>query len=125
MTVEDLTHFKPTITDPIVVDYQGYELVLLPYQGGGITLAESFNILQGLDIRTTGFNTATTLHHVTEASRRAFADLFAYIGDPDHVDISWDLMASKEYGAGRREEIDSRRASRPGPGEGIVGAGIK
>ncbi|MBA2453935.1 MAG: gamma-glutamyltransferase [Chloroflexia bacterium] len=125
MTADDLARFEPTVVDPIVVDYQGYELVLLPYQGGGITLAESFNILEGLDIRTTGFNTATTLHHITEASRRAFADRFAYVGDPDHVDINWERLASKEYGNQRRDEITPQRASQPGPGEDIVGTGIK
>jgi gamma-glutamyltranspeptidase / glutathione hydrolase len=125
MTADDLARYQPTEVKPIVVDYHGYELVLLPFQGGGITLAESFNILEGLDIRHTGFNTATTLHHVTEASRRAFADRFAYVGDPDYIDIDWDRLASKEYGAQRRSEIDSRRASQPTPGEGIVrGAGI-
>ena len=122
MTAEDLGKYEPAERDPIIVDYHGYELLLLPYQGGGITLAESFNILDGLDIRTTGFNTATTIHHIAEASRRAFADRFAYVGDPDYVDIDWEKLASKAYGQQRMAEIDSSRASRPEPGDGIRSA---
>jgi gamma-glutamyltranspeptidase/glutathione hydrolase len=120
MTTDDLARYAPVVVAPIVISYQGYDLVLLPYQGGGITLAETFNILDGLDIRATGHNTATTLHHIAEASRRAFADRFAYIGDPDYVDINWAVLASKGYADSRRAEIDPRRASQPQPGQGIV-----
>jgi gamma-glutamyltranspeptidase / glutathione hydrolase len=125
MTTDDLARFEPTVVEPLVIEYQGHELVLLPFQGGGITLAESFNILDGLNIRETGFNTATTLHHIAEASHRAFADRFKYVGDPDWVDIDWDRLASKSYGDERRAEIDPRRASEAKPGEGIMrGASI-
>src|SRR5690606_208034 len=121
----DLARYEPTEVEPIVIDYQGHELVLLPYQGGGITLAESFNILDGFNIRTTGHNTATTLHYFAEASHRAFADRFKYVGDPDWVDIDWARLASKEYGDERRAEIDPQRASTAQPGEGIArGAGV-
>ncbi len=119
LTAADLNKYEPVEHDPIVVDYHGYELLLLPYQGGGITLAESFNILDGLDIRATGHNTATTIHHIAEASRRAFADRFAYVGDPEFIDIDWEKLASRAYGEQRRAEIDSNRASQPEPGVGI------
>ncbi|MDQ4045556.1 MAG: gamma-glutamyltransferase, partial [Chloroflexota bacterium] len=126
MTTDDLARYEPVVVEPIVIDYHGYELVLLPYQGGGITLAESFNILDGLDIRATGHNTAGTLHAIAEASHRAFADRFAYVGDPDYVDIDWERLASKAYGDERRAEIDRERASTAEPGENIRrGSGVK
>ena len=126
MTADDLARYEPVVTKPIVVPYQGYELVLLPFQGGGITLAETFNILDGLDIRATGHNTAQTLHAIDEASKRSFADRFAFIGDPDYVDIDWEMLASKAYADRRRAEIDSNRASEPKPGDGIRrGSGVK
>lgn len=126
MTTDDLARYEATIVEPIVIDYHGYELVLLPYQGGGITLAESFTILDGLDIRATGHNTAATLHAIAEASHRAFADRFAYVGDPDYVDIDWERLASKAYGDERRAEIDRGRASTAKPGENIRrGSGVK
>ncbi|MGH9173017.1 MAG: gamma-glutamyltransferase family protein, partial [Vicinamibacterales bacterium] len=126
MTADDLARYQPVVVEPIVLPYQGCELVLLPFQGGGITLAETFNILDGLDIRGTGHNTAQTLHSIDEASKRAFANRFAYIGDPDFVDIDWETLASKAYGERRRAEIDPNRASEPKPGEGIRrGSGIK
>ena len=119
MTPDHLARYEPVVVAPIVVDYQGYQLVLLPFQGGGITLAETFNILDGFTIRATGHNTAQTLHAINEASKRSFADRFAYVGDPDFVDIDWARLASKDYAASRRAGIDPSRATESRPGDGI------
>lgn len=120
LTTDDLARYEPTITDPLVLRYRDVELVLLPFQAGGITTGEAFNILDGVDLRSTGFNTAATLHQIAEASRRGYADRFAYVGDPDWSDVDWQRLASKEYAARRRAEIDPHRASTPKPGEGIA-----
>lgn len=120
LTADDLAHYEPTVTDPLVLRYRDVELVLLPFQAGGITIGEAFNILDGVDLHATGFNTATSLHHIAEASRRGYADRFAYVGDPDFNDVDWQMLASREYAARRRAEIDPRRASNPKPGEGIT-----
>ena len=120
LTTDDLARYAPTVTDPLVLRYRDVELVLLPYQAGGITIGEAFNILDGVDLRATGFNTAATLHQIAEASRRGYADRFAYVGDPDFTDVDWQCLASKEYAMRRRAEIDPHHASQPKPGEGIT-----
>ncbi|MDQ6907332.1 MAG: gamma-glutamyltransferase family protein, partial [Chloroflexota bacterium] len=124
LTTDDLARYEPTVVDPLVIEYRDVELVLLPYQAGGITTGEAFNILDGVDLRSTGFNTAATLHQIAEASRRSYADRFAYVGDPDFSDVDWQQLAAKEYAARRRAEIDPQRASMPKPGQGIVRGGI-
>lgn len=123
LTTDDLAAYEPTVVDPLVLPYRDVELVLLPFQAGGITIGEAFNILDGTDLHATGFNTAATLHQIAEASRRGFADRFAYVGDPDCNDVDWGMLASKEYAARRRAQIDPRRASRPSPGAGILRGG--
>lgn len=125
LTADDLAAYEPTITDPLVLNYRDVELVLLPYQAGGITIGEAFNILAGVDLRATGFNTATSLHQIAEASRRGYADRFAYVGDPDFHEIDWNMLASKEYAARRRAEIDPHHASKPKPGEGVLHSRIE
>jgi gamma-glutamyltranspeptidase / glutathione hydrolase len=121
ITEEDLAGYQAKVVEPLVLPYRDVELVLLPYQAGGITIGETLNILNGFDLGATGFNTATTLHLITEASRRSFADRFAYVGDPAFVDTDWRRLTSAEYAAERRAEIDPTRASVPGPGAGIAG----
>ncbi len=119
LSLEDFGRYRPTVVDPLVLRYRDDELVLLPYQAGGITIGEAFNILDGLDLRATGHNTVATLHRIAEASRRGYADRFAYVGDPDFVATDWERLASPEYAAERRAEIDLQRASTPAPGTGI------
>ena len=48
------------MVEPLVLPYRDVELVLLPYQAGGITIGQALNILSGFDLGATGFNTATT-----------------------------------------------------------------
>ena len=120
ITTEDLATYQPTIVDPLVVSYRDVDLLLIPYQGGGITIAETFNIAEGFDLRSTGFNTTTTLHLLAEASKRSHADRFAYVGDPDVVDIDWAALSSKEYAARRRAEINPNQASNARAGSGIA-----
>ncbi|HEX3722289.1 MAG TPA: gamma-glutamyltransferase, partial [Nitrolancea sp.] len=120
VTTDDLANYQATLVDPLVVPYRDVQFVLLPNQAGGITIAETFNIVEGFDLRSTGFNSAFTLHHIAEASRRAYADRFAYVGDPDFVDIDWSRLSSKDYAAGRRAEIDSNRVVPASPGSGVA-----
>lgn len=120
ITTDDLAKYQPTFVDPLVVPYRDVELLLLPYQAGGITLSETFNIVEGFELRSTGHNTVTSLHLLAEASRRSHADRFAYVGDPDFVDIDWSGLSSKEYAARRSAEIDPSMATSVKPGSGIA-----
>jgi len=120
ITTEDLANYRTKIVDPLVIPYRDIEFVLLPNQAGGITIAETLNIVEGFDLRSSGFNSATSLHHIAEASRRSYADRFAYVGDPAFVDIDWSVLSSKEYAAGRRAEIDSNQVVPARPGSGVA-----
>lgn len=120
ITTEDLDHYRALLVDPLVVSYRDFELLMLPLQAGGITIAETFNIVEGFDLRSTGFNSVTSLHRLAEASKRSHADRFAYVGDPEVVDIDWAVLSSKEYAARRRAEIDPSRATPAAAGSGIT-----
>ncbi|MCA9880266.1 MAG: gamma-glutamyltransferase [Thermomicrobiales bacterium] len=119
ITEADLAGYQAKIVEPLVIPYRDHELVLIPNQGGGVTIGAALRILDGFDLGATGFNTAATLHLISEASRRGYADRFAYVGDPAFVDIDWERLTSAAYAAERRAEIDHGRASRPGAGAGI------
>jgi gamma-glutamyltranspeptidase / glutathione hydrolase len=120
LSLEDLAEYQPRVVDPLVLGYRDVELMLLPFQAGGTHVGEAFKILDGFDLAASGHNTASSLHLVAEASRRASADRAAYVGDPAFVEINWSRLTSSEYAALRRNEIDPRRASRPVPGPGIA-----
>jgi gamma-glutamyltranspeptidase / glutathione hydrolase len=119
LTSDDMAKYKPVEVDPLVINYRNAELLLLPFQAGGVNTGEALSILNGLDLRSTGFNSAATLHKIAEASRRGYVDRFAYIGDPDFVDTDWARLNSEEYAAERRNEINLERATGAGPGRDI------
>ena len=99
ITEEDLAGYQAKIVEPLVMPYRDTELVLIPNQGGGVTIGAALQILNGFDLFATGFNTAATLHLIAESSRRGYADRFAYVGDPDFVDIDWERLTSAGYAA--------------------------
>ncbi len=119
LTADDMAGFQPVEVDPLVINYRDTELLLLPYQAGGVNTGEALSILNGMDLRSTGFNSAATLHKIAEASRRGYADRFAYIADPDYVDTDWQRLNCEAYAAERRAEIDPFQATSVQPGSGI------
>lgn len=115
----DLAGYQAKIVEPLVIPYRDHELVLIPHQGGGVTIGAALRILNGFDLFATGYNTAATLHLIAEASRRGYADRFAYVGDPAFVELDWERLTSAAYADERRAGIDPTRASQPGAGERI------
>lgn len=97
LTADDLAHYAPTVATPLTTTYRDVE-VITPGKGcGGTTLIETMNMLAALDIRNLGHNTPEALHLISQVFRQAFADRFAYLGDPDFVDVPIDALTSTDY----------------------------
>ena len=81
-----------------------------PPSSGGIALVEMLNVLEGYDLAASGFGSATTVHRMAEAMRRAYADRARFVGDPDfNPELPLARLLSKDYAA-RAAPDDSRRA---------------
>lgn len=116
MTLADLANYEARIRLPIVSSYRGYTLygMGLP-SSGGPTIALALNLLEGFDLKALPRERA--LHLYLEASRLAFADRNAYMGDPEFLDAPLAGLLSKKYAEERRKAIGERAA------EGSVQAG--
>jgi gamma-glutamyltranspeptidase/glutathione hydrolase len=115
MTMADLANYEARIRPPIHSTYRGYDLYgMAPPSSGGVTVAEALNILEGYDLK--AMPRANAEHLYLEASRLAFADRNAYLGDPEYVDAPVDGMLSKQFAAQRRSLINPERtAPKPVP----------
>ena len=82
---------------------------------------EALDILEGLDLRGMGHNSAAYIHAVTEALKLAAADREVYFGDPAFVDVPLDILLSDDYAARRRAQIDPAKAWPGMPPAGEVG----
>jgi gamma-glutamyltranspeptidase/glutathione hydrolase len=116
MLLSDLANYEARIRQPVHSTYRGYDLYGMPLpSSGGMTVAEGLNILEGFDLKT--MQRTQVEHLYLEASRLAFADRNAYLGDPEYVDAPVDGMLSKQFAAQRRSLI------RPDKAAGVVPAG--
>src|SRR5258708_30412327 len=87
-----------------------------PVSSGGTCLLEMLNALEGYDLAAKGFGSAATVHLITEAMRRAFADRARYLGDPEfNPGMPLARLISKEYAPSLRRPIRADRASTSSP----------
>ena len=117
ITREDLAAYRPVRREPLTGTYRGYDIESMPpISSGGTALIQMLNILEGFDLTGSGFGSARTMHWMTEAMRRAYADRARYLGDPEfNRQMPLTRLTSKEYGRELRETIHPDHASGSSP----------
>ena len=78
--LEDFARHSSVEPDPIQVEYRDTTVYGQPPVSQGIILLMALGTLNEMDIRSTGFGTADTLHLQVEAIKQGFADRVAYLG---------------------------------------------
>jgi gamma-glutamyltranspeptidase/glutathione hydrolase len=112
LAARDLAEHTSDWVEPISTTYHGYQVLELPPNTQGIVALEMLNVLESVDLKALGHNSAAYLHLLVEAKRIAFADRDAYVADPASVPASvLQRLLSKDYAAARRKEIDPNRAA--------------
>jgi gamma-glutamyltranspeptidase/glutathione hydrolase len=118
ITHDDLKAYEAVRRAPILGSYRGYEIIgMPPPSSGGVTMVQMLNVLEGYDLSASGFGSARTLHLMTEAMRRGYANRARYLGDPDfNPDMPLLELLSKDYANLLRGSIDESTASVSDPG---------
>ena len=110
ITLEDLASYEAKYREPIQTFYRGYRVVTMPpAASGGLVLLQTLNILENFDLKESGHNSAKTVHLLSEAMQRAYADRAEYHGDPDYYDVPIEQMLDKEYASDLAKEIIDTR----------------
>jgi gamma-glutamyltranspeptidase/glutathione hydrolase len=117
MTPADLAAYRVVPRRPTHVRYRGLDVYgMPPSSSGGITIGEALNILSSF--RLSAEDRATALFHYLEASRLAFADRNAYIGDPAYVSVPQHELLDPAYARTRACLIgDTALTSPVAPGD--------
>ena len=98
ITTEDLEKYEAVWRDPIVFNYKDIKVISMsPPSSGGVTINQIFKMMEPYEVAKYGHNSAKTIQLFTEASRRAYADRNFYLGDPDFVQIPYDMLLNDEY----------------------------
>jgi gamma-glutamyltranspeptidase/glutathione hydrolase len=111
VTMDDLAFQHSDWVEPISTTYKGHRVYELPPNGQGMAALEMLNILEGDDLRSMGHNSADYLHLLIEAKKLAFADLDAWLADPERARLPVERIISKDYGREQRKRIDRSRAA--------------
>jgi gamma-glutamyltranspeptidase / glutathione hydrolase len=100
MTAQDVENYVAKLRTPTHVTYRGLDVYgMAPPSSGGITTGEALNILSRWNLSTE--SRAAALFHYLEASRLAFADRNAYIGDADYEPVPQAGLLDPAYAATR------------------------
>jgi len=112
MTLRDLRNYDSVWRDPIIKDFNGNRLFMMPPpSSGGIVMSQVLTMVEGIDPDSTGVNSSYYIHLISEALRRSFADRNFYLGDPDFTKMPIDTLLSESYNRNRFSDFESNRAT--------------
>jgi gamma-glutamyltranspeptidase/glutathione hydrolase len=112
MTRHDVSGYVAKLRPPTHVTYRGLDIYgMRPPSSGGTTVGEALNILSAFPL---GSETrARAFFHYLEASRLAFADRNAYIGDTDYVPVPLKGLLDPAYAKTRSCLIKNHALTSP------------
>jgi gamma-glutamyltranspeptidase / glutathione hydrolase len=106
-TREDLANWKVRLEEPVSTRYKGIDVYKLNVWTQGPALLQALNILEDVDLKGMGYNSARYVHTVYQTMNLAFADRDFYYGDiyfgPEEPVKG---LLSKEYAKQRRGQLD-------------------
>lgn len=107
ITLEDLARWKVQIEEPVKTDYKGIEVYKLTTWVQGPVLLQALNMLETLDLKPMGYNSARYIHTLYQVMNLAFADRDFYYGDPYFPPAEPIRgLLSKEYAKARAKQIN-------------------
>jgi len=112
MTTSDLRAYQAQVRAPTRVRYRGLDIYsMAPPSSSGSTVGEALNILSGYNL--SAEPRVTALFHYLEASRLAYADRNAYVGDPRYVSVPLSGLLDPAFAATRRCLIGNTALTSP------------
>ncbi len=103
----DLRDYRARIEEvPSKGSYRGYEIYTPSlYSGGGATILQILNVLEGFDVARLGRRSPALIHLMAEAMKLAWRDRLAFMGDPAYMQISEQEFISATYADRQRAEL--------------------
>ena len=110
LRADDMADYQVRFEDPIKIKFGDADIHTCGAWCQGISLAQAFRMLDGIDLKGLRHNSADYIHTLTEVFKLVFADREGYVADPAFVDVPVKEMLDEGYLAMRRGLIDPARA---------------
>lgn len=124
MTMEDLAAQQTEWVEPIGQTYQDVTVHEIPPNGQGIAALIALGILKHLPYDETRPGSAERAHLEIEVIRLAFADLYAHVGDPDHMQVDAKALLDETYLRHRASLVDPAKAGQYPSGQPTSGGTV-
>jgi gamma-glutamyltranspeptidase/glutathione hydrolase len=82
ITERDLADWKVYLEEPVTTNYKGIDVYKLTSWVQGPVMLQALNMLEKIDLKPMGFNSAPYIHSLYQVMNLAFADRDFYYGDP-------------------------------------------
>ncbi len=115
--LDDLSGYHGSLEKPAQTTFHGYEVYKAGPWNQGPALLQTLNILEGINLKGLGRESADYFHTVHEAIKLAFDDRNAYYGDPAFAEVPLAGLLSKDYANERRRLIAPRAFLDHRPGD--------
>jgi len=110
ISLDDLWEYVPALLEPLSAEWRGYKVHVQPPVSQAHVMLEALLVTEPLVDPSSGPQDPAWLHACVEAIKLAFADRFAYSGDPSVVEDVTDKLLAPQFVAQRRACIDPERA---------------
>lgn len=112
ISYEDLHDYKAVWREPVVGTFKGYKVIsMAPPSSGGIALLQLLQSVESYPLSDDGWNLPRTVHIMTEAERRVYADRAAHLGDPDFYTVPQKELLRPDYNRQRMSDVSLDRAT--------------
>jgi gamma-glutamyltranspeptidase/glutathione hydrolase len=118
-TMDDLAKWQVHIEEPVSTTYRGVTVYKLTTWVQGPAMLQALNILENMDLKAMGYNSARYIHALYQTMSLAFADRDFYYGDP-YVPPAEPIkgLLSKDYAKLRYKQINwAKNDLTIGPGD--------
>ena len=107
LSLKDFQQHCSNWDDPVTTNYREYQIYETAPNSQALTVLIALNILEGYDLKSLSFQSASYLHLMIEASKLAYLDRDNHIGDPNFMEIPMKKLISKDYASMRRKLINN------------------
>jgi gamma-glutamyltranspeptidase / glutathione hydrolase len=81
-TMDDLSNWKVHVEEPVATSYKGIDVYKLTTWVQGPVMLQALNMLEPIDLKAMGYNSARYVHTLYQVMNLTYADRDFYYGDP-------------------------------------------
>ncbi|MEM8568008.1 MAG: gamma-glutamyltransferase [Bacteroidota bacterium] len=110
ISLDDLKDYEAVWREPIIGKYKDFKMIsMAPPSSGGVALMQLLTSVEGRPL--SAHNSAQTIHLMTEAERRVYADRATHLGDADYYNVPVQELLDSVYIAGRMQNFSTDQAT--------------